>query len=376
MGRNRIRIAATVALVTLAIVPAVTNAAPLAATTVTATSRPTAARPGLISSPLWGYVVVRRARSVTYTPAANDRGNVLNGVNSVTWTETGHYEVRLPGLANDTSAVALSPLGTVARRCVVQDWFIDGADELIDVACFALTGVATDSQFVLTFLVGNTTTSNPTPTGYAYSFADQPTTNGGYLPSRKFNSHTGSSNPVNRVGTGSYQADFNALGSAGGNVQVAAVSNSAMTCQSSWAQVSQQMQANVQCRTAGAARVDSQFDVILTNRVGLKGEDGTNVAYLTADRPTASSYTASAARRFSTAGMAPTITRSAKGVYLVTLRGMPLGGAAVVTPLATAASMCSIASIAQTALPQRIGVRCFDPTGQPKDTPFSLSYLR
>jgi hypothetical protein len=78
-----------------------------------------AVQPNAIPPATWGYVVVRKAHSPTYTPAMKDRGNSKGGVNSVTWTAKGNYEVSMPGLANDTSAVVVSPVGTVARRCVV-----------------------------------------------------------------------------------------------------------------------------------------------------------------------------------------------------------------------------------------------------------------
>ncbi len=329
-----------------------------------------------MTSAPWGYVVVRRPHSTTYAPAPRDRGNSTGGVNSVTWTEPGHYEVTMPGLANDTSAVAVSPLGTVPRRCVVGIWFTNGSEEVIDVACFTRTGAPVDSPFVLTFLGAGTQSNHPSPPGYGFSWADQPHANSDYLPSRKFNSQPGSSNPVIRLGTGHYQADFNALGSPGGNVQVTAVSSFAATCQATWAQSGLQMQADVKCRSTAAALTDQQFDIILTDHVGLKGEGGNNVAYLTANHPLAASYTAPPALRYSSAGFAPTIRRTGKGAYVVTLRGMPLGGAAVVTPTAVNATLCSIGSIATDAQPQRIGVRCFDRFGQPNDATFSLSYLR
>jgi hypothetical protein len=158
---------------------------------------------------------------------------------------------------------------------------------------------------------------------------------------------------------------------------VTAVSNSAATCQVFWNQQSQQMSTGVMCRDTGEDRSDQQFDVILTDHVGLKGPGGKHVAYLMADRDSAPSYTASRARRYSSAGISPIVKRTGKGAYTVVLGGMPLGGAAVVTPLAIkGATLCSIASIAQLSKPQQIGVRCFDSTGHAKDVQFSLQYLR
>jgi hypothetical protein len=324
----------------------------------------------------WGYVVVRRAMAPTYAPAPKDQGNSTGGVNSVTWTETGHYEVTMPGLATESGAVLVSPLGDKPRRCVVEIWFTNATDEIIDVACFTRTGTPVNSQLVVTFLIGIGSNAD-SPPGFGYDWADQPDSSPSpYLPARKYNSVSGSSNPVSHPGPGSYIAAMNALGTPGGNVQLTAISNSAATCQASWQAVNVQMQIAVKCRTTGSALVNMQFDVILTDKAGLKGIGVGPVAYLMADRPTEHSYFASQARRYSSAHNAPRITRTSTGTYVVTLEGMPLGGAAVVTPLNGGAALCSIAGIRRQGLPQRIGVRCFGADGAPQDTKFSLSFLR
>jgi hypothetical protein len=364
MSRQAIRLAALATLLAIPAIPVAATASALAGI-----------HPDLAGSP-WGYVVVRKPHAATYTPAAMDRGNSAGGTNSVTWTEPGRYEVSMPGLANDTSAVAVTAMSPMARRCVVAGWFTNGSEELIDVDCFKPNGEAVDTPFILSFMVAGTQSTPPSRPGFGFGWANQPTTSD-YQPTRRFNSHTGASNSVDRFGPGHYQATFNALGSTGGNVQVTAVSSSAATCQSSWAQSNLRMEAAVQCRRTGTSTIDTQFDIIVTDRLGLKGQGGTNVAYLTADRPSATStYVASAARRYASPQITPTIKRTRIGVYIVTLKGMPLGGAALVTPLAGTATICTIGSIATASAPQRIGVRCFDRTGHPKDAKFSLSYLR
>lgn len=332
-------------------------------------------KPSIDAPTRWGYVVSRRINAPTYAPRPMDQGNSSGHPNTVTWTETGHYEVTMPGLADAGGAVVVSPLGVKPRRCVVEIWFIDGSDELIDLACFTRSGSPVDSAFVLTYLVGGAPNTS-SPPGFGYLWADQPNAVSDYLPARKYNSVTGSSNPVRPLAQGSYRAGLNALGSLRGNVQLTAVAHSAATCQTSWGPVNLQMQVLVQCRETGSALANMQFELVLTDKAGLKGIGATGVAYLTADRPTDPSYTATKARRYSSAGKAPTIARTARGTYVVTLKGMPLGGAAVVTPLIGRPAICTIAAIRKQGLPQRIGVRCFGADGQPKDTPFSLSFLR
>jgi hypothetical protein len=64
------------------------------------------------------------------------------------------------------------------------------------------------------------------------------------------------------------------------------------------------------------------------------------------------------------------------GSYVATLPGMPLGGSAQVTPLGRQARHCVVSSIERTALSQRVGVRCFDLSGQPRGAKFTLAYAR
>jgi hypothetical protein len=47
-----------------------------------------------------------------------------------------------------------------------------------------------------------------------------------------------------------------------------------------------------------------------------------------------------------------------------------------VTPLGKQARQCVVASIERTALPQRVGIRCFDLFGQRRDTEFTLAYAK
>src|SRR2546423_8877425 len=134
MAHHAIRIALLVASMTVASTPAVLakTAAGPGSDQVTGAGTPASE---------WGYVVSRKPHAVTYAPSPKNQGNSTGGTNTVTWTETGKYEVTMPGLASDTSAVAPTPPRTAARRCVVQIWDTNGADEANDPACFT-TGVS------------------------------------------------------------------------------------------------------------------------------------------------------------------------------------------------------------------------------------------
>ena len=55
---------------------------------------------------------------------------------------------------------------------------------------------------------------------------------------------------------------------------------------------------------------------------------------------------------------------------------MPKGGAAHVTPVGDGTARCNVSSIRRNALPQKVGVRCWNAAGQPANAKFTLAYLR
>ena len=110
--------------------------------------------------------------------------------------------------------------------------------------------------------------------------------------------------------------------------------------------------------------------------MGLKGVPAEPAAYLWANKPAAASYHPASAFRDSSAGIAPSVTRSGVGAYLVRLPGMPLGGSAQVTAYGRGRSECQLSSIRKTDKPQRIGVLCFKPDGDPVDSRFYLTFTR
>ncbi len=79
---------------------------------------------------------------------------------------------------------------------------------------------------------------------------------------------------------------------------------------------------------------------------------------------------------WSSASTRATIRRTSKGVYAVTLPGMPSGGAAIVTSYGARSHQraCQIGSIRTTGTPQQVVVRCFKYAGAPADSMFVLSY--
>ena len=121
------------------------------------------------------------------------------------------------------------------------------------------------------------------------------------------------------------------------------------------------MKTRVDCVDLKGAFADAEFDYLYIRHLGLEGYRGGPAASLLADRPTAVNYHPDSHFTWSTAGAQPRIHRTSKGVYAVTLPGMPSGGAAIVTsygPRSTKRA-CQLGSIRTTGTPQRVVVRCF-----------------
>lgn len=351
-------------------------AASPAAGQVTARSGPPdsspASRPAGTTDNAWGWATGRHPTTVTYLLPPLNGGDSYSTQPYVTRQERGAYLVTFPNTSNSRPEVVMaSALTTADRTCASVDPVTN--DAYLAVACVDRAGHHVDTQFSGVFLaVGDV--------GYghvAYLLDNNPTV-ADYTPTGvNFNS-TFAPNEVLRLGTGRWQVVIPGLGTTGGNVQVNADDMLAVCRAQSWQSASGAPPseiANVTCRDFAGHPVDAWFWLTFTDRVSLEGAIGTTGAYLVANNPTASSYRPAAAFRYSSAAMAPTITRSGPGKYLVTLPGMPRGGSAVVTPTGTGRSACALSSFRTDATPQKIGVHCWRPDGTAVDTTFSLSYV-
>jgi hypothetical protein len=359
-----------------------------AATAVTVGSMSVAAAPatvrnvhpdGSVLKPAhWAWVVDRSPASAVLTPAAMDQGNSSGGKNAVMRLGTGAYLVLLAGVGEHVSSgggnAFVSAMGGSARHCAVSSWDTAGSapnkNELIWIDCYKAYGQHVDTKFSLNWIEGGAGSGE---VGYAWD--GDPSTADYTNPYYAFNVHHGT-NAIHRIGTGRWSVTFANLGNSHGDVQVSTYGASTSQCRViSWAPSGPNTVAQLACTTTfGTALVDSEFTVGYVQGVGLAGVSGVSAAYLLADQASAAgSYTPAAAYRFSSAGMAPTIAHPASGSYVVTLPGMPAGGAAQVSVYGNAGRTCVIKSIAVTT-PQKIRVQCWDNTGNAVDTKFTLAY--
>ncbi|HEX6764948.1 MAG TPA: hypothetical protein VF103_05705, partial [Polyangiaceae bacterium] len=104
--------------------------------------------------------------------------NSMGGTNTVEWTGTGSYRVRLPQMVSGANGgtVMVSAYGTSGvsmRYCKVAGWFGSGVPgELeVDVNCFDSSGMPANSRFTLSYGL----TSFDKVGSAAFAWADQPT---------------------------------------------------------------------------------------------------------------------------------------------------------------------------------------------------------
>lgn len=327
----------------------------------------------------WGWLVARRPSTFAYVPSALDQGNSGGQTNRVERDLTvGYYDVFFDEIGNGFYPIGVvTALSGDSRTCMIDDNFGAGVgdDPGFNVDCFDRDGLPADARFVANMVIAG---DGPTGT-LGYTWADRESTTD-YTPSGYY-SHVSSgagSITVHRSATGSYAVTFPGLGRDGGNAQVSAAKGGppALCKVLALDRIGADERVTVRCRDTSGVLVDADFMVLFTNRVGLTGVPGRKAAHLLADRPSAASYTPAARYRYTSAGAAPTIRRTAKGRYQVTLPGMPKGGSAQVTAYGAGAALCQVTSIGKGAPPQRIGVACLQPDGTPVDSRFLLSYTR
>ena len=322
----------------------------------------------------WGWVTARRPTTTDYTPAARDRGNSTGATDTVHRFGVGQYAVTFSGIENPNNGGTdiTAALGTTPRFCTGGDIGRDDqtANVTIQVLCYDLGGEAADSQFSIVYSASGLDSG-----AIAYLWADMPTSMD-YTPAAfyQFNS-SDTPNTIHRFGTGSYEVTLPNMSATEGDVQVTTVGDA--NCRiAGWSSGTGAALLDVKCyseTTHGLS--DQEFDLMYTDNVGMTGVSRPFAVYLFADRPTTTSYTPAPAYRYSS-GMSPSIKRTGVGKYTAILTSMPKGGAASVTAVGTGKSRCQLTGIRTDATPQKIGVACFTPAGNPVDSEFTLSYTK
>jgi hypothetical protein len=341
---------------------------------------------------VWAWATVRHATTDALIPNGVDAGSWNSGGASVHRVETGHYQVTFYGAQENGSGpdIALvSPIGSTARTCAVVDWERVTSSEVVEVKCQTLDGTPRDSQFVVQWLAAAGTGGR---LGYAFNWN---TTSDGGSPDEVYNSTGGfiTIHPMNQTA----ELRFEGQGVDGGVVIVSAtdrirteVGSFPTSCTllrlitvlnthntTNTADDTLDTYSDVKCwETNGAANIYHEHFVVFMKGLGLKGVTRTRVAYLWARHPKKASYGPSWLDRYNSSGHGTPVRRLGTGRYDVTFLGMPKGGGAQVTAVGDARRVCTIAGISRTVRPPHVKVSCFDGSGSPVDSQFTLAYTR
>jgi len=286
---------------------------------------------------------------------------------------TGDYNVNFQDIDNGTPTAGIpivTAMSTSPRFCGLLDWGLDGTDANTLIRCFSPDGEAADSMFSTIYVRGGGGSGIS-----AYVAALQSGTTD-YTPSAEYNfNSTSVSNFMHRSGTGQYQAHLPNMPADSGNIQLTADGDFYCKVAGRHADMNALI-VDVNCFDPAGTPVDGTFTLLYTNGVGPTTVTRLNAAYLFANKPSTSTYTPTAAYRYSSVAMTASVHRTGTGKYVATLNGMPKGGAAFATAVGTDKARCQLTSIRATGTPQKLGVACFKPNGAAVDSKFMLAYTK
>lgn len=241
--------------------------------------------------------------------------------------------------------------------------------------------------------------ASPAPPGYGYVHADRASWPEGwdYTPSRSANS-SGGTNWVSRTATGEYSVFMPGLGtdleSNRGVAHVTAHGTSNAFCSIRYTSRYTEnvgkgdptayagVWLSLRCYSPDGALTDSEFSASWANAEEPEGQSG--FAYLTTRQ--LNSHMPYPEYRYNSSGYGIKVTRIATGRYEVQLPGQGGGGFDPTAQLghvqvtaaqaAFGAERCMVGRIESAFDPVVIEVNCHDVDGSPRDTLFSLTYVR
>ncbi len=161
-------------------------------------------RAGSVGSASQGtaFLLADQPTTTSYTANPNYQYNSTGGINTVTRTGTGTYQVLLPGFTKSGGQVLVTTVGT-SGRCSVQSWSASKSGTTANVTCINSSGAAADMEFTLAYSIGTTLGDIGTQTPGVYAFANKDTT-AKYNPATAYNGLTSGSPAVSRSSVGQY----------------------------------------------------------------------------------------------------------------------------------------------------------------------------
>ena len=327
----------------------------------------------------WGWAVVRQPGANGYRITNPKDGRSSSGGRiKVERFRKGIHRITFKGVDGTGGNVQVSALTNGSGICGLVEWRA-GTPVRIEVVCLDRRGFRRDLPFVVSYVAPD----GPALTRFGYLLNLRPDQD--HAPETQFIT-TGEEVTVGPDGVGDTTARFPGIGiEPGGNVQITPTLDRAACGATNSGQGGDDHFISVRCVRLDGSAFGSAYSLLFSDVVGLKYIEPGSRALLRADRARESSYVPNADYLSVTPSGKVRIRRLGKGRYEVTLKSMPLGGAAHVTadvsadgpgPLA-GGTRCNVSGIGKSKKPLKIGVSCWNDKGtKRKDSKFYLSYAK
>jgi hypothetical protein len=295
--------------------------------------------------------------TASYTPPSTYSYNP-SGTISISRSSTGTYGVVFNGLNGAGGTVQVTAYGSNAS-CYSGGW---GGSFLANVDCVNAAGSPVDSDFVIDIIPAAVS-----PTGVAFSWADDPTA-ASYTPSSTYTYNpTGSATTITRSSTGQYLvtfADLNIVPVFGGNIRATSYVSTARCKVESWGPGSgSTLQVAVGCFNTAGNPADAEYEVLVFPPMGY--------AYAWIYDGTAASV--SSVYSVNPGGGTVTASHNATGNYTVNFphSGIGTGWAALAVAYGGTANYCKVESWGGGV----VNVLCFTAAGVAADSQFTVQAI-
>ncbi|MBV1910683.1 MAG: DUF5011 domain-containing protein [Kangiellaceae bacterium] len=299
------------------------------------------------------YAWADDASADSYTPDPSYSYNVTGEAITATRSATGDYSIEFTGLDLSSGNVQVTAYNSQAK-CNVELWL----NSSVSISCFDSSGAPVDSQYTVTVTGNIESEANIV----AYAWANN-STEESYAPSSTYSFNSSGGNiEVTRSSTGFYEMEFTDLPLFSGNVQVSGYNSESHCNVISWVPSS----VFVSCFDSNGDPIDSQYTVsVILNRPSI----AKTVAYAWANNASSESYVPSGSFSYNFHNSTIEATRSGVGVYSMSFSGLQLNGGNFQSVAYGSSAICNISYWDPTVA----HVNCFDDSGQPVDSQYSLS---
>ncbi len=335
----------------------------------TQTAEPTASVTAALSSSVTAFAQWNGTQGFGYNPT----GDAV----VVSHLALGQYEAdyySMSGYFSSSDVEATAAGGGLETRCKVLKWQVSTGLLRIFINCFAAGGGATDTPWYMAFM---RRTDTPGAQG-AYVWASLPSSTSYNVTSFTWNSAGGTNSITHTPGTGVYTVNLAGQDLSNGTVQVTAYGSGNAYCKvTNWFGTT----AGVICFNGSTGQqVESQFDLLFEAQAP---ENTPTFTYLWTDQPGGNGYNPDQNYELGVLGREcgnvtepdATIDHPFTGYYQVIMPGVAMSNNfPIVTGYGSGSETCEIAAVFADGSDAQVDVDCFDPSGNPVDAQFTLTY--